>query len=62
MFEGLIEDLTRATMADYDRLISRMQLEGDAKRAVAEKSERTAQPRSRHIPWFHGIGRPGAAH
>lgn len=60
MFEGLIEDLTRATMADYDRLISRMQLEGEAKRAMAQKSVRPRQ--HRHIPWFHGIGRPGAAH
>lgn len=61
MFEGLIEDLTLATMADYDRLVSRLRLEGEAKAARTEERERNRQPRGRLVPWFHGSRRPSAA-
>jgi hypothetical protein len=50
MFDGLIEDLTLATMADYDRLVNRLQLESAA-RAAAKTNTKPAS-RSRYFPRF----------
>ena len=55
MFDGLIEDLTLATMADYDRLVRRLQLEGDASRAARdEKPATTPTERPSHHWWARG--------
>ena len=50
MFDGLIHDLTLATMADYDRLVSRLLLESEAKKS-AEATEPAARP-ARHLHWW----------
>ena len=51
MFEGLINELTLATMADYDRLVNRLRLEGEARSAAADQTERDNQARHHHFPW-----------
>jgi|GEM_PF-4733730 len=47
MFDNLIEDLTLATMADYERLVRRLQLESEARSAATEN---TPENRTRYLP------------
>ena len=60
MYEGHLEELTRATMADHDRVVNRLLLEREALRAAAEKPAAAPQTHRGHLPWAFGSRRPTA--
>ena len=55
------DDLTLATMADYDRLVNRLLLESDARNARRETQEYNQPVRPHHHWWEVGQRRHGSA-
>ena len=63
MFLGSLEDVVLARVADYDRLVTRLLLEAEAKAAAAEGRVGTpAASRRRHPSWLPGSHSHGSAH
>jgi hypothetical protein len=61
MFHNSYDDLTLATMADYDRLVNRLLLESDARNAHRENQEYNQTARPLHHWWEIGQRRHGSA-
>ena len=61
MFNNIYDDLTLATMADYDRLVNRLLLESDGRNAHRESQEYNQSGRAHHNWWELGHRRHGSA-
>ena len=61
MFDFSLEDQALAKVADYDRFVTRLQLERHAVLAANEERERTRLPRSKYLPWGLSWHRRGTA-
>lgn len=51
MFIGSIEDLSRANVADYERRVSRLLLEREARAAVKDGLARAPLTNHPRLPW-----------
>ena len=61
MFDMTLEEQALANVAEFDRLVTRLQLERKAVMAANEERERTRLPRSKHLPWGLSWHRRGTA-